>query len=240
MENLEILVRKNLSNKEIAKELKISLNTVSLYRNKLNLPSHRVISDLLNDTSGFKEEFVNKYKNCSLKELLPFVQNHILFKRKSINIQRLSEIRNFYNLPLKMHKNTYFSDYDRIRGYIIRNSKFTAKRRNIEFDLKYTDFEIPVFCPLLNIKLTYLQESDGNCFSHASLDRIDNNKGYVKGNVIVISRLANSMKNEANFEQLECFSNNILKLINFYKKQDALGSITDVFGNFIPKLSLDS
>ena len=43
--------------------------------------------------------------------------------------------------------------------------------------------------------------------------------------------MANAMKNSASFEELESFSKNILKLINHFKMQDALGSITDIFPN---------
>lgn len=241
MKNLKKLVTQGYTNSEIARELNKSLRTIILYRSKLNLPTNKTIKKLLKDNTNFKEEFINKYNEVkSLKEMLSFVQNHNLFLRTKINLQRLGEIRNFYDLKHKMFENTYNSDYDRIRGYMIRNTKFTSKRRNINFNLNYYDFEIPEYCPLLNIKLTYSNESNGNDMTHASLDRIDNNKGYIKGNVIVISRLANCMKNEANFEQLETFSINIIKLINFYKKQGALGSITDVFDNFSPKLSLDS
>lgn len=177
-----------------------------------------------------------------MPELVEIFKNHPLFLRlrKKICQRRLGEIRNFYALEHKMFEHTYESDYDRIRGYMIRNSKFMAKRRNIYFDLKYTDFDLPEYCPFLNIKLTYLKESNGNSPHHASLDRIDNSKGYIKGNVIVISRLANAMKNESNLEQLEIFCKNGLKLTQYYKNYGTLGNITDIFGEFTLKLSLDS
>lgn len=128
-----------------------------------------------------------------------------------------------------MPENTYTNKYDRIRGYIIRNSKYTAGRRGIYFNLKYTDFELPKYCPILGVKLEYGAGNDGNSPYHATLDRIDNNKGYIPGNVMVISRLANAMKNQADFTQLETFITNYSLLINYYKKYGALGNITDIF-----------
>ena len=132
-------------------------------------------------------------------------------------------------LPAHQTKRTYKNKYDKMRGYIIRNIKFSAKRRNIYFNLKFEDLELPEKCPILNIFLEYFQEGCGNTFNHATLDRIDNSKGYIKGNVIILSRLANAMKNEATFDQLELFSSNMQLLTNNYKNQGALGSITDIF-----------
>lgn len=145
--------------------------------------------------------------------------------------------RKLLGLQASMPERTYHTLIDKIKGYMIRNSKWSAKRRNHEFNLNIEDIQLPEYCPLLGIKLYYNFEkrTHFNSYNHASLDRIDNSKGYIKGNIIVLSRLANAMKNEADFDQLLTFSDNIKSLINHFKNQGALGNITDVFPNITLK-----
>ena len=132
------------------------------------------------------------------------------------------------NLEPRWVRRNYKTVEDKIRGYMIRNIKFSANRRGIEFNLKYSDIELPTHCPLLGLKLKYkefaLKASDFNNDSWATLDRLDNSIGYVAGNVWVVSRLANSMKNSASLEQLEIFCNSMLIKL---KNHRALGGVTD-------------
>lgn len=93
---------------------------------------------------------------------------------------------------------------------LLKSSKANAKAKGLEHNLELEDIIIPDMCPYLNVPLTFKIDST-NTLSTASLDRIDSSKGYVKGNVQVISRLANSMKSNANKEQLITFAQNILK-----------------------------
>ena len=200
----------------IARKYHVADSTISGYIKPLNLPTNKVIVNI-NNWEGFKEFFIETYNSTdSMQEIYNKLLQHPYFKRttrKSIS-QRTTEIRNLFNLPPKMPEHNYNSEYDRIRGYIIRNSKYCAKRRGIYFDLKYTDFELPEYCPILGIKIEYGAGSDGNAPNHASLDRIDNTKGYIPGNVMIVSRLANAMKNEASFEQLQSFITNYTYLLN--------------------------
>ena len=94
---------------------------------------------------------------------------------------------------------------------LFKSSKANAKSRNLEHSITEDDIIIPEYCPYLKIKLTFKQESQ-NFPSTISLDRIDNTKGYIKGNVQVISRLANLMKSYATEEQLITFAESILTL----------------------------
>ena len=226
---------------EIARKNHVANSTISGYIKPLNLPTNKVINNI-NNWEGFKEFFINTYNSTdSMQEIYDILLKHPYFKRttrKSIS-QRVIEIRNLFGLPPKMPEITYNTEYDRIRGYIIRNSKYCAKRRNIEFAIQYTDFELPEFCPILGIKLEYGSGHDGNAPQHATLDRIDNTKGYIPGNVMIISRLANAMKNEASFNQLQTFITNYSYLINYINEHGTLGNITDIFPRW-KKLSLDS
>ena len=226
---------------EIARKNHVANSTISGYIKPLNFPTNKVIVGI-NNWEGFKEFFIETYNSTdSMQEIYDKLLQHPYFKRttrKSIS-QRTNEIRNLFGLDPKMFENNYDSEYDRIRGYIIRNSKYCAKRRGIHFDLKYTDFELPEYCPILGMTLEYGAGNDGNAPNHATLDRIDNSKGYIPGNVMIISRLANAMKNESSFDQLQTFITNYKYLINYINEHGALGNITDIFPHW-KKLSLDS
>ena len=62
--------------------------------------------------------------------------------------------------------------------YIWYMIKTRAKRKNISFDIEVEDIIVPNECPILKIPLHY------ECRENSpSVDRIDNSKGYIKGNI---------------------------------------------------------
>jgi hypothetical protein len=95
--------------------------------------------------------------------------------------------------------------------YIYRNIRKRAKARGMEFDIDYADIIVPDVCPIFGKPLLMNATIDDYDFA-PSVDRIDSTKGYVKGNVQVISRLANCMKWTATREQLLTFAEGIIKL----------------------------
>lgn len=94
-------------------------------------------------------------------------------------------------------------------GYLHSIAKNRAKRKGLDFDIEVSDIIIPERCPYLDIPLTRTWY-EGKVGSNPSLDRIDNTKGYVKGNVQVISNRANRMKVDASLEELIIFAKGVL------------------------------
>lgn len=94
---------------------------------------------------------------------------------------------------------------------IFLSAKARAERDGIEFTIEYEDIQIPEACPLLGVPLTNTR-GKGRVQTNPSLDRIDSSKGYVKGNIQVISDLANRMKQDATPEQLVAFAKGVLKI----------------------------
>jgi len=92
---------------------------------------------------------------------------------------------------------------------LIRSAKTRAKKKGIAFNIDASHLSIPSHCPVMGIKIEQNLSviSDGS----PSIDRINNRRGYVKGNVIVVSVLANRIKSTATPDQ-------ILAVGNFYKR----------------------
>lgn len=93
---------------------------------------------------------------------------------------------------------------ENIVSILFHSSKSRAKKSNLEFNIEKTDIVIPDICPILKIPFDHSRYK-GRRFNGASIDRIDNSKGYIKGNIQVVSDLANRMKANATVEQLKEF-----------------------------------
>lgn len=91
---------------------------------------------------------------------------------------------------------------------LLAGARRRSKMINLPFDVEESDLTIPEFCPILGIKLGHFegQASDNS----ASIDKIIPELGYVKGNVQVISCLANKMKTSATPDQLKLFAEWVL------------------------------
>lgn len=95
------------------------------------------------------------------------------------------------------------------RKILYINAKSRAKKNKIPFDIEETDIIVPKHCPYLGLELRVASEKLADY--SPSLDRIDPTKGYTKGNIEVISHLANAVKHKLTKEQLIMFAENVLK-----------------------------
>lgn len=90
---------------------------------------------------------------------------------------------------------------------LYNSAKRRAKVYGLSFNISKQDVVVPKYCPVLGIPLIV-----GTLHSHdfsPSLDRIIPDKGYVKGNIVVVSHKANTIKNNATVDE-------ILKVYTFY------------------------
>jgi len=85
-------------------------------------------------------------------------------------------------------------------------AKKRAQKKNLAFDLLNSDVEIPLLCPVSQVKLTKGTARQTDC--SPSLDRIINNKGYSPDNVQVVSYKVNRMKSDCSLEELQCVAKN--------------------------------
>ena len=91
---------------------------------------------------------------------------------------------------------------------LYKNIKSRCKRIGREFSIELDDIIIPKKCPVFGFDLKREDRETWMCAP--SVDRIDSSKGYIKGNITVVSRRANILKRDATVEELE-------QLFNYYK-----------------------
>lgn len=137
--------------------------------------------------SNWTQENKEKYKPSKSKRAEAFR------KRYAANPEHFKEIKIKYNNRIKAEDPAL---------YLWRQVQKRAKKTGIEFTITKEDLFVPTNCPVLGIKMRFSSTLGGEYNSY-SVDRINNNIGYVPGNVHVISRRANHIKNDATAEELE-------------------------------------
>jgi hypothetical protein len=128
-------------------------------------------------------------------------------ERLERNKLRRRKLRENSNYRKKENDRQRERDNNNLEAYLLRVAKSRAKKRNIPFSINKKDIIIPTHCPLLGIKLKRSRKRlHPNSYS---LDRINNDKGYIPGNVLVISQRANILKNNATLEELQLLVKNL-------------------------------
>jgi hypothetical protein len=82
---------------------------------------------------------------------------------------------------------------------MLHAAKSRARISGIQFSIGLEDIIIPEICPYFGIAIN--RDNENSKDDSPSLDRIDSQKGYIKGNVEVISQRANQIKNNGSCEE---------------------------------------
>jgi len=157
-------------------------------------------------------EVVFDVNNTTKKQIYELVMYYpkVLKNIGMINDNVVNRLYSEYGETILILQNHIPNGGKSVRNRLHNGASKRAKEGKLEFNIFSEDIILINECPFLNVPLEY-SNSEATDFS-PSLDRIDPTKGYVKGNIQVISFLANRMKNSANVDTLLTFSNNVLKM----------------------------
>lgn len=143
----------------------------------------------------------------------PCKHGHIAERRVSTKtcVQCAKEIhhvkdRDDYRNP----NNTFFRQFHARRQ--------SAIKHGIPFSITFEELYKPEHCPILGVKLNYGcsdfsngKQSRDPC--KASIDKLDPELGYVRGNVFIISWRANTLKSNMTIDELE-------KILDYMKRNN--------------------
>lgn len=130
------------------------------------------------------------------------------WKRRDKELEKMREYQRINVVKLRAIGRAKHREDPRVN--MLANAKMRAKKKDIEFSITINDLPIPDRCPVLGVRFV-IGEGVSHQFSPA-LDRIDNHKGYIKGNVIIVSHKVNTAKNNCSPEEL-------VRIADFYSRR---------------------
>ncbi len=130
-------------------------------------------------------------------------------------LARYKRYRDKHPKRIALAKKKYWDNFvsSTAKGLCMRISKDCKNRAtkrkiehniSIEYLMKLLD-DCNYTCPVFKTKFI-INSKEKNKLYKPSLDRIDNTKGYIEGNVAWISWKANTMKSDATREELKMFA----------------------------------
>ena len=191
MKNFQELYDQKFTDTEIADATNTPYHKVGIWRRENNLKVNKLIDKYSEDIKRYVSEGLT---NKAISRLIPVSSPHIYKMRRELSIAAS---------PYK--RSVFLNEEERTKATIITRSRSRANQKGMEFTITTDDIDLVKVCPYLGIELVYLGSFSKNS---ASIDRIDSSKGYIPGNVMMISSLANTMKSNSSKEELLLFCKN--------------------------------
>ena len=155
-----------------------------------------------------------KTRECSVCKVVKPLKEFI------IGYERKYENDNVYGIKCRACLAEYAGEVTKrhlassARRRMLLSSANNAFRKGLEHTIKLTDIPRPEFCCYLGVRLDYrcaAERGSLRSWKAPSIDRIDSSRGYVPGNIQVISDLANRMKSDATIPQMIEFARGVLR-----------------------------
>lgn len=146
-----------------------------------------------NDNREFRSAQIKEYNKANKEKMSLYAKEY----RKENN-----DARTEYNRSWRR---------DNAPRYLWNKARLRAKEIGLEFNIEISDVIIPKYCPIFGTEMEFAEVEENNgprsYPNSPSIDRIDNSKGYIKGNIIVISCRANVLKSDGTPEEFAKLSN---------------------------------
>lgn len=123
--------------------------------------------------------------------------------RRELELPKGSKLKKIPYIPKRRHDPKPVTDFE---FWIARSRKKNKERQALPYEV-YKALYV-THCPLLGLKLTYANYKGNAPNNYASLDRIDPKKGYIEGNIQILSFRANSLKGDATLKEMEMLVKN--------------------------------
>lgn len=145
------------------------------------------------DLFGCTREYIRQYRN----KYLPDVNK----KNSGARIRHLQRAEErLKNFKEKHGRDVWhLSHLERAQMDAFHRKRQNTKHTGKEFSVTPADIVRPTHCPVLGVELDWF--SDYTVENSPSFDRVDSTKGYVPGNVVIISWRANRIKNNGTSEE---------------------------------------
>jgi hypothetical protein len=156
--------------------------------------NEKPVEDFCRD-SAYDSGYSNRCRACKAESDRRTYRTRTEAHRIAAKVRRANAILNAHD----RRKGQEWKDRN-ARKLLVYAARKSAAKRGLEMAIDVEHIHIPDVCPLLGIHL--IRGLDGNRDHSPSIDRIDSTKGYVPGNVWIISYRANRIKNNATADEL--------------------------------------
>ena len=167
-----------------------------LSKQKINWKVESAVLKQLGESGMTQVDLANKY-GITRQRMKQIIDKHIPDWKESCG----------YSARRLIQEKEYFakwgvresSDLYRAKKEKFNHKKANAKQAGWTWDISFGDLQWPTHCPILGIELDFFAETRAE--NSPSFDQIIPGKGYVKGNVEIMSWRANRIKNDGSADE---------------------------------------
>jgi len=163
-----------------------------------------------------KNNYKKEYYKLNKEKIAVYKKKHYKSNKEEIN-NKNKEYYKTNKQKISIQRRMYREN--NLEEILLRKAKYRAKKDNLNFTITLNDVKNAMsdICPLLEIKMNINKNTVKD--DSFTLDKILPEKGYVEGNIIVISHKANRSKSNATIEEYKNVINGLKNItkngINF-------------------------